>query len=70
MERLEKFTHVRLTPAIARINTASIPYELEGPKSSSALHYILSQLPTTVLPWYTVPLGLIGWGTQLQGLPW
>jgi RHS repeat-associated protein len=45
--------------AVARINQDNVKYNLTGPNSSTALAYVLSQLPATMTSWWTSP-GLVG----------
>ena len=59
-----------LQDAVSRINAAHIPYSCTGPNSNSVTRYMLSQLPTTITPWWTYPgvFGLTGFYTLLPGV--
>lgn len=57
-----------LNSSVSRINRANIDYNDLGPNSSSALRYMLSQLPETFTAWFSVPFTLVGFDTKLPGL--
>ena len=61
---------VSLWASVDRITAAKLTYrEIAGPNSNSALRYILSQLPKTIVPWFNIPFyALWGYSFALPGL--
>jgi hypothetical protein len=57
-----------LNGSVAAIKGANINYGLLGPNSNSAARYMLSNLPTTFTPWFSVPSSLRGFYTKLPRL--